>query len=80
MQPATHKPRVDAQFGPLIPFIMAGTNAKNVHRPKLLVETAVCLLQAPHVPAGMWTPGAALQRRLIEALRLRAGLRFVAEN
>ena len=44
---------------------------------KMLAEAAVCLVKdAPDVPGGVWTPGAALQGRLVARLQQHAGLRF----
>src|SRR5436305_3576352 len=43
---------------------------------KMIAECAVCLLRdAPDVPAGIWTPGAAMGDRLIKRLVDHAGLR-----
>lgn len=48
---------------------------------KMISECAVCLLRdAPDVPAGLWTPGAAMQHRLIRRLVDHAGLRFEVEG
>ena len=47
---------------------------------KMIAECAVCLLRdAPDVPAGIWTPGAAMQHRLIKRLVDHAGLTFQLE-
>ena len=47
---------------------------------KMIAETAICLVkEAPEVPGGVWTPGAALQGRLIARLRGHAGLSFEVE-
>ena len=47
---------------------------------KMMAECAICLLRdAPDVPAGIWTPGAALQHRLIKRLVDHAGLTFQIE-
>lgn len=47
---------------------------------KMIAETALCLRQdALDVRGGIWTPGAALGRRLIERLQAHAGLRFQLE-
>lgn len=47
---------------------------------KMISECAVCLLRdAPDVPGGIWTPGAAMQGRLIKRLVDNAGLTFTAE-
>ena len=47
---------------------------------KMLAETAICLVQAEDVAGGIWTPGAALQRRLVDRLSERAGLTFAVES
>jgi short subunit dehydrogenase-like uncharacterized protein len=47
---------------------------------KMISECAICLLRdAPEIPAGFWTPGAAMQHRLIRRLTDRAGLTFAVE-
>jgi short subunit dehydrogenase-like uncharacterized protein len=47
---------------------------------KMISECALCLLQdAPQVPAGIWTPGAAMGDRLIKRLVDNAGLTFEVE-
>jgi short subunit dehydrogenase-like uncharacterized protein len=47
---------------------------------KMMSECAICLLRdAPDVPAGLWTPGAAMQHKLIRRLRDYAGMRFEVE-
>ncbi len=47
---------------------------------KMIAECAICLLRdAPDVPAGIWTPGAAMQERLIKRLVDNAGLTFAVE-
>jgi short subunit dehydrogenase-like uncharacterized protein len=47
---------------------------------KMIAEAAICLVQdAPEVPGGIWTPGAALKDKLIERLRANAGLSFEVE-
>ena len=44
---------------------------------KMISECAICLLRdAPDVPAGIWTPGAAMQHKLIKRLVDNAGLTF----
>ena len=48
--------------------------------PRMIAESAVCLIHAPDVPGGVWTPGAALQGRLVERLQQNAGLAFVVED
>jgi short subunit dehydrogenase-like uncharacterized protein len=47
---------------------------------KIIAECAICLLRdAPDVPPGIWTPGAAMQHRLIKRLVDHAGLTFQVE-
>jgi short subunit dehydrogenase-like uncharacterized protein len=47
---------------------------------KMISECAICLLRdTPEIPAGFWTPGAAMQHRLIKRLVDRAGLTFAVE-
>ncbi|MGA0607256.1 saccharopine dehydrogenase family protein [Phenylobacterium sp. VNQ135] len=46
---------------------------------KMLAETAIALVNAPDVPGGVWTPGAALQGRLVDRLAKHAGLTFEVE-
>jgi len=47
---------------------------------KMISECAICLLRdTPDVPAGFWTPGAAMQHRLIKRLVDNAGLSFAVE-
>jgi short subunit dehydrogenase-like uncharacterized protein len=47
---------------------------------KMISECAVCLLRdTPEVPAGIWTPGAAMGDRLIKRLVDNAGLTFEVE-
>ncbi|MBO9710854.1 MAG: saccharopine dehydrogenase NADP-binding domain-containing protein [Caulobacter sp.] len=46
---------------------------------KMIAQTALCLIGAPDVAGGIWTPGAALQGRLVERLQARAGLTFSVE-
>jgi short subunit dehydrogenase-like uncharacterized protein len=47
---------------------------------KMISECAICLLRdTPGVPAGFWTPGAAMQHRLIKRLVDNAGLTFAVE-
>ena len=44
---------------------------------KMIAECAICLLRdAPDVPAGIWTPGAAMREPLIKRLVDNAGLSF----
>ena len=48
---------------------------------KMIAECAICLLRdAPDVPAGFWTPGAAMQHKLIKRLVDHAGLTFAVEK
>jgi len=47
---------------------------------KMISECAICLLRdTPDVPAGFWTPGAAMQHKLIKRLVDHAGLTFRVE-
>jgi short subunit dehydrogenase-like uncharacterized protein len=47
---------------------------------KMISECAICLLRdTPDVPAGFWTPGAAMQHSLIKRLVDNAGLTFQVE-
>jgi short subunit dehydrogenase-like uncharacterized protein len=47
---------------------------------KMISECAVCLLRdAPELPGGIWTPGAAMGERLIKRLVDNAGLTFQVE-
>jgi len=47
---------------------------------KMISECAICLLRdAPEVPGGIWTPGAAMGQRLIKRLVDNAGLTFQVE-
>jgi len=48
---------------------------------KMIAECAICLLRdTPGVPAGIWTPGAAMQHRLIKRLTDHAGMTFSVEQ
>ncbi len=48
---------------------------------KMISECAMCLLRdAGDVPGGIWTPGAAMQHKLIKRLEANAGLTFGVEN
>ncbi|WP_407174798.1 saccharopine dehydrogenase family protein [Bradyrhizobium sp. STM 3562] len=48
---------------------------------KMISECAICLLRdAPDVPAGFWTPGAAMRDALIKRLVDNAGLTFRVET
>jgi short subunit dehydrogenase-like uncharacterized protein len=48
---------------------------------KMISECAICLLRdTPDVPAGIWTPGAAMGDRLIKRLVDHAGLTFTVES
>jgi short subunit dehydrogenase-like uncharacterized protein len=46
---------------------------------KMIAETALCLIGAPDVAGGIWTPGAALRGKLVERLESAAGLKFAVE-
>lgn len=47
---------------------------------KMISECAICMLRdVTDVAAGFWTPGAAMQHRLIKRLRENAGLTFAVE-
>jgi short subunit dehydrogenase-like uncharacterized protein len=48
---------------------------------KMISECAICLLRdTPNVPAGIWTPGAAMGHKLINRLVDHAGLTFGVEK
>lgn len=48
---------------------------------KIISECAICLLRdTPEVPAGIWTPGAAMGDRLIKRLVEHAGITFDVEK
>jgi short subunit dehydrogenase-like uncharacterized protein len=48
---------------------------------KMISECAICLSRdAPDVPGGFWTPGAAMQHKLIKRLVDHAGLSFALET
>ncbi len=48
---------------------------------KMIAECAICLLRdTPDVPAGFWTPGAAMREALIKRLVDNAGLTFQVES
>ena len=48
---------------------------------KMISECAICLLRdTPEVPAGIWTPGAAMGNKLIKRLVDHAGLTFGVEK
>ena len=48
---------------------------------KMISECAICLLRdTPDVPAGIWTPGAAMGDKLIKRLVDHAGLTFEVEK
>ncbi len=48
---------------------------------KMISECAICLLRdTPDVPAGIWTPGAAMGHKLIKRLVDHAGLTFEVEK
>ena len=47
----------------------------------MIAECAICLLRdATDVPAGIWTPGAAMQHKLIKRLEANAGIKFGVEK
>ncbi len=47
---------------------------------KMIAEAAVCLVtEATDVPGGVWTPGAAMQGKLVKRLVANAGLKFAVE-
>jgi len=48
---------------------------------KVVAETAICLLRhGENIAGGIWTPGAALGRQLIDHLETNAGLVFKVET
>jgi short subunit dehydrogenase-like uncharacterized protein len=48
---------------------------------KMISECAICLLRdTPEVPAGIWTPGAAMGNKLVKRLVDHAGLAFEVET
>jgi short subunit dehydrogenase-like uncharacterized protein len=48
---------------------------------KMIAECAICLLRdTPDVAAGIWTPGAAMQHKLIKRLEEHAGIKFAVEK
>jgi short subunit dehydrogenase-like uncharacterized protein len=48
---------------------------------KMISECAICLLRdTPDLPAGIWTPGAAMSHRLIQRLVDHAGISFEVET
>jgi short subunit dehydrogenase-like uncharacterized protein len=47
---------------------------------KMISECAICLREMPDIPAGIWTPGAAMGDRLIKRLVDRAGITFDVEK
>jgi short subunit dehydrogenase-like uncharacterized protein len=48
---------------------------------KMLAEAAICLVkEAQDTPGGVWTPGAAMGRRLVDRLEKNAGLTFAVES
>jgi short subunit dehydrogenase-like uncharacterized protein len=47
----------------------------------MIAECAICLLRdTPEVPAGIWTPGAAMGNKLTKRLVDHAGLTFDVET
>jgi short subunit dehydrogenase-like uncharacterized protein len=47
---------------------------------KMISECAMCLRDMPEVPAGIWTPGAAMRDKLIKRLVENAGMTFRVET
>jgi short subunit dehydrogenase-like uncharacterized protein len=47
---------------------------------KMISECAICLRDMPEVPAGIWTPGAAMRDKLIKRLVENAGMTFRLET
>jgi short subunit dehydrogenase-like uncharacterized protein len=47
---------------------------------KMIAECAICLREMPDIPAGIWTPGAAMGDRLIKRLIDHAGITFDVEK
>jgi short subunit dehydrogenase-like uncharacterized protein len=48
---------------------------------KMLAEAAICLVkECADVPGGVWTPGAAMQGKLVKRLENNAGLTFTVEG
>ena len=47
---------------------------------KMITECAICLREMPDIPAGIWTPGAAMGDRLIKRLIDHAGITFDVEK
>jgi short subunit dehydrogenase-like uncharacterized protein len=48
---------------------------------KMIAESAICLVkQCADAPGGVWTPGAAMQGRLIQRLERNAGFTFTVED
>jgi short subunit dehydrogenase-like uncharacterized protein len=47
---------------------------------KMIAECAICLREMPDIPAGIWTPGAAMGHRLIKRLVGHAGITFDVEK
>ena len=47
---------------------------------KIISEAAICLVkECPDTPGGVWVPGAAMGRKLIDRLQANAGLTFTVE-
>ena len=47
---------------------------------KMLAEAAISLVKdAPDIPGGVWTPGAAMRTKLVDRLQRNAGLTFAVE-
>lgn len=48
---------------------------------KMIAESALCLIEdCPQVPGGVWTPGAAMQDKLVRRLEKNAGFTFTVEG
>jgi short subunit dehydrogenase-like uncharacterized protein len=46
---------------------------------RMIAEAALCLIQTPHLPGGVWASGTGMQKPLIDQLRQEAGLVFNTE-
>ncbi|MFC3071063.1 saccharopine dehydrogenase family protein [Phenylobacterium soli] len=48
---------------------------------KMIAESALCLIEdCPTTPGGVWTPGAAMQDKLVKRLEQNAGFTFTVES